>query len=135
MARPSDYSEYIVRKLEDAFRDGASITEACEQAGIVRDTYYHWLKEKDGFQTRMTDAQDWVNEIARAVVAQRITKKKDPETAKWWLERRVKDKFSTRTEQTGKDGKDLPTPTFQVMTIAAKEQLEALYDRSDSSND
>jgi len=111
MGRPTDYSEAIVRKLEDAFRDGASITEACDQAGIVRDTYYRWLNEKDGFQTKMKEAQDWVTEIARAVVAKRITKKNDTETAKWWLERKKKDEFSTRTENTGKDGKDLiPVP-------------------------
>lgn len=114
MARPTDYSIALVEKLEDAFRDGSSITEACELAGIDRQTYYNWLKDKEGFSAKMEDAQNWVNEIARAVVAQRITRKKDPETAKWWLERRVKDKFSQRSEVTGKDGEQLPTPIIQI---------------------
>lgn len=107
MARPSDYTSELVEKLEDAFRDGASITEACIIAGIDRRTYYNWIRDQDGFSTKMEDAQEWVSEIARSVVAQRITKKKDPETAKWWLERRVKDKFSLRNELTGKNGESL----------------------------
>lgn len=128
------FTPETVEKLEDAFRDGASISEACDQAGIDRQTYYNWLEQVDGFSAKMEDAREWVNEIARAVVAQRITKRKDVETAKWWLERRVKDKFSPRSELTGKDGKELPTPTFIVQTDQAREQLQKLYEGSDSSN-
>lgn len=128
------YTPEVVELLEDAFRDGASITEACTQAGIDRQTYYNWLKEIEDFSAKMQDAQDWVNEIARAVVAQRITKRKDVETAKWWLERRVKQKFSTRNELSGPDGKDIK-PTFVVMTSEAKDKLQQLYEGSDSSND
>lgn len=106
---PTKYDETIVEKLEDAFRDGASISEACELAGIDRGTYYNWMESIDDFSTKMEDAKDWVNEIARAVVAQKITKRKDVETAKWWLERRVKEKFSTRNELTGANGDNLIT--------------------------
>lgn len=129
------YTPEIVELLEDAFRDGASITEACDLADIDRQTYYNWLDAQEGFSTKMQEAQEWVTEVARAVVAQRITKKKDPETAKWWLERKKKDEFSTRTEQTGKGGKDLQPPTFVVMTSEAKDQLQKLYDGSNSQND
>ena len=128
------YTKEVVELLENAFRDGASITEACDRAKIDRQTYYNWLDGQDGFSTKMQEAQEWVSEIARAVVAQRITRKKDLETAKWWLERKKKGEFSTRTENTGKDGKDLPVPTFQVMTQEAKILLESLYEGSDSSN-
>lgn len=110
MGRPSDYCEEIVSKLEYAFRDGAHIYEACDMAGISKETYYQWLKDKPGFLTKMEEAREYITEIAQAVVARSITKRKDPETAKWWLERRKKDKFSTRSELTGKDGKDLPAP-------------------------
>lgn len=106
--KPTKYTKAVVEKLEAAFRDGASITEACDQAGVDRGTYYNWIQSMDGFSTKMEEAQEWVTEIARAVVAQKITKRKDAETAKWWLERRAKDKFSTRSEYTGKDGKDIP---------------------------
>lgn len=120
MARPSDYCEVIVEKLEYAFRDGAHIYEACDMAGIDRQTYYNWLKDKEGFSARMEEAKEYVTEIAQAVVARSITKRKDPETAKWWLERRKKDKFSTRSEVTGKDGKDLPVP---ILGGATKENV------------
>lgn len=104
---PTKYNKETVEKLEDAFRDGASIGEACDLAQIDRGTYYNWLESVEGFSTKMEDAKDWVNEIARAVVSQNITKKKDVDTAKWWLERRVKDKFSPRQEMTGDQGKPL----------------------------
>jgi len=110
--RPSIYTDEVVEKLELAFRDGASIEEACDIAQIDRKTYYNWIQDKPGFSTKMENAKEYVTEIARAVVSQRITRKKDPETAKWWLERRAKDRFSIRSEVTGKDGKDLPIPVL-----------------------
>lgn len=114
---PTKYDDVVVEKLEDAFRDGASISEACGLAGIDRQTYYNWLESVDGFSTKMEDAREWVNEIARAVVAQKITRRKDVETAKWWLERRVKEKFSTRNELTGVNGQDLiPSPMLGGQT-------------------
>ncbi len=106
------YTNDTVEKLEDAFRDGASITEACDQAKIDRRTYYNWIEDQNGFSTKMTEAQEWVTEIARSVVAQRITRRKDPETAKWWLERKLKNEFSTRTEATGKDGEPIQGNTI-----------------------
>lgn len=118
--RPLECTEDVIAKLEYAFRDGAHIYEACAMADIAPSTYYRWLKTIEGFETRMDVAKDYVTEIAQAVVARSITKKKDPETAKWWLERRKKDKFSTRSEITGKDGKDLPAP---ILGGQAKENV------------
>lgn len=107
VTNPTKYNKEVVEKLEDAFRDGASIYEACDLAQIDKQTYYNWLESMDGFSAKMEDAKEWVSEIARAVVSQKITKKKDVDTAKWWLERRVKEKFSPRQEMTGDQGKPL----------------------------
>jgi hypothetical protein len=116
MARPSDYSEIIVGKLEQAFRDGANIVQACLVSGINRDTYYEWLNKKKGFSDRMTTAQEYPSVIARLAVVKAIGEEvKNPsrngtENSWKWLERKNKDEFSSRSELTGKDGKDLPTP-------------------------
>lgn len=107
--RPTVVTPEIIEKLESIFRDGAHIIEACENVGISRQAYYDALKRDPSFADRMDAAQEYTTEVARAVVSKAI-KRGDRETAKWWLERRVKNKFSTRNELTGKDGKDLPTP-------------------------
>jgi hypothetical protein len=112
--RPSVYCKEIVEKLEAAFRDGAHIYEACDLAGIDKGTYYSWLEVKDGFSAKMIAAQEWVTEIAKSVVARDITKKKNIDTAKWWLERKLKKEFSTRSELTGADGQELKITVEEV---------------------
>lgn len=131
--RPTVVTEEIIEKLEGCFRDGAHVLEACENVGISRQAYYDRLNTDQVFADRMNTAQEYTTEIARAVVSRAI-KRGDKESAKWWLERRVKEKFSPRSELTGKDGKELPTPTFIVQTEQAKEQLQKLYEGSDRSN-
>jgi len=100
----------IIAILEDAFRMGAHVYEACEAAGINRQTYYNWVNSSEEFAQRMYRAQEWVTEIAKSVVAKRITRNHDPETAKWWLERKLKKEFSLRTELSGPEGGAIPLP-------------------------
>jgi type I site-specific restriction endonuclease len=104
--RPSSLTEEVVSKLEHSIMDGANITEACQVAGISRETYYKGLKENELFADRMTDAEEYPTKVAKKNLIERI-KRKDVETSKWWLERKKKDEFSTRTEQTGANGAPL----------------------------
>lgn len=48
---------------------------------------------------------------------------------------KIKGKLVERHELTGKDGKDLPAPTFQVLTPTAKTELEKLYTGDDAGPD
>lgn len=107
--RPSKLTEENIRELERRFRDGATVLEAIE--GIFsEDTYYEHLKKNVVFSERMHLAREYITEIARGVVARRI-KRGDSDVAKWWLERKNKVEFSSRTELTGKDGEQLlPAP-------------------------
>ena len=45
--------------------------------------------------------------LADALAKEAETEDARKETSKWWLERRMKAEFSTRTEQTGADGQPL----------------------------
>lgn len=47
----------IILKLEQSFALGATISEACFYAGISRDTYYRWIKEKPQLKTRFENLQ------------------------------------------------------------------------------
>lgn len=112
MARPKAVNEKVIQELEKRFRDGAAVHEAIE--GLISySTYYDYLKNDIEFSERMELSQEYTTEIARAVVSRAI-KRGDRDSAKWWLERRNKLKFSTRSEVTGKDGKDLPTPILRL---------------------
>lgn len=97
--RPTVLTPDVVSKLEEVLKDGGTITEACEQAGISRDTYHRNVNDDSKFSDKMAKAQEYVTEVAKSVVARDITKRKNTETAKWWLERKRKSEFSTRVEQ------------------------------------
>lgn len=110
--RPSKLTEENIAELEKRFRDGATTLEAIE--GIFAESsYYKYLNESPEFAERMSLAREYITEIARGVVARSI-KRGDRESAKWWLERKKKAEFSTRSEMTGADGKDLPTPIIKL---------------------
>lgn len=86
--RPTKYSEEIVVKLESILKIGGTIEQACAYAEIVRDTFYRWMEENEEFRTRMEKAKHYSDIIAKNIVVEAITKNKDLETAKWWLEKR-----------------------------------------------
>jgi hypothetical protein len=124
VGRPSKLTDGLIRELENRFRDGATNLEAIEGL-ISEDTFYTYLKTNQEFSERMELAKEYTTEIARAVVSRAI-KRGDRESAKWWLERRNKEKFSTRSEVTGKDGKDLVDKTM------SDEELDAIIERAES---
>lgn len=97
VGRPSKKDEETVKKLEEAFKDGANITEACRVAQITRETYYTWLEEDNEFSDKMSNAQEYPDVIAKMNLVSAL-KAKDIETSKWWAERRMKNEFSTKTE-------------------------------------
>ena len=96
MPRPTVMTPEVIAKLEKRFRDGATNLEAIEGL-ISEDTFYHHQKINPEFAARMDMAKEYTTEIARGVVSKAI-KRGDRDTAKWWLERRNKAQFSTKTE-------------------------------------
>lgn len=126
MARPKAMTEEVIAELERRFRVGSNVLEAIDGL-IAESTYYLYLKEDTEFSERMEAAQEFTTEIARAVVAKRVHKG-DVDTAKWWLERRNKQKFSPRQELTGEDGKDLGA------VISAEQAEQLIRARAERSN-
>ena len=89
--RPTKLNDDIVVKLENIFKVGANVEEACSYALINKTTYYRWIKEDEGFATKMEAAQHYSNIVAKNVVVDSIVKDKDLSTAKWWLEKKHPD--------------------------------------------
>ena len=52
--RPTKYSEFVVGKLEEAFRGWCSVELACSYAGIHKDTYYDRMKKKRHYSDNFT---------------------------------------------------------------------------------
>lgn len=123
-------TEENIKELVRRFQDGANNQEAIK--GIMsEDTFYRQIKENTEFAARMDVAKEYTTEVARAVVSKAI-KRGDRETAKWWLERRAKSKFSLRTELTGADG----TPVIPILGGQSAKQIEAeVIEQKDKDSD
>ncbi len=103
MGRPTVVTPEVLAKLEQAFGMGCSDKEACLYADISMDALYD-------YQNRRPDFAEWKAILkekpvlkARSVVVNSLS---DPETSKWYLERKTHGEFNARQalELTGKDG-------------------------------
>lgn len=81
-------TDELVNKLESIFKIGGTVEEACSYALISGPTYYKLTKQDQTFLRKMQAAQHYADVAAKNVVVKSITKDKDVETAKWWLEKR-----------------------------------------------
>lgn len=108
MARPTVMTPEVIQKLEEAFMWGCTDREACLNADIAEDTLYKYQRENPEFIKRKDMLKDTPIRLARESVVRGM--KSNPDLALKFLERKKKDEFSLRSELTGKDGKDLPTP-------------------------
>ncbi len=86
----TEYTPTKIAKFIEAFNNGYSITEACQYAGIHRDTYYGWLEKYPDFARKMEEAKLMVNRRAKEIIVKSIA---DGNTndAKWWLEHKDPD--------------------------------------------
>lgn len=96
----------VVSKLIAAFNNGFNIEEACSYSGISKDTYYKWLKKNKRFAYDMEVAQQAVSKTAKKVISEHI-QNGNWKAATWWLERKQRKEFASRTELTGEDGEKL----------------------------
>jgi len=88
VGRPTKYSEVIVDKLEEVFKLGGTIEQACAYAGIDKGSYYKWIELYKDFSTRIERAKHFTDIVAKRNINVAINEKKDLETSKWWLEKR-----------------------------------------------
>lgn len=86
-----------VNKLEQAFSMGCSDLEACLFADISKQTLYDYQEKNPEFVDRKAMLKQKMIFKARSVIAESLNNK-DENTAKWLLERKLKDEFSTKVE-------------------------------------
>jgi hypothetical protein len=101
-------------KLKEAFLMGMTDKEACLYANdIAPATLYNYQVAHPEF---LEKKEQWKNNpivLARQSVVNGL--KRNPQLALAFLERKLKSEFATRSEFTGKDGKDLiPKPIMEL---------------------
>lgn len=116
--RPTVITDDVVRNLERSLQNGFTVRKACQLAKISPDTYYKHCEKKPAFSDRMDDAQRWAEEKARQNVVKAIDDG-DIQSSRWYLERKVKNEFGTRTEITGPDNTPLDSGKDDIKAIAA----------------
>ncbi len=100
VGRPTKMTDENVGKLRTAFLMGCDDNEACAYAEIHRTTLYDYQLEHPEF-TDMKEAwkQNPILEAKHTI----FDDLKNPDTAKWYLERKLKGEFSTRHENVNYD--------------------------------
>lgn len=111
VGRPTEFTEEVVNKLEQAFALDCTVSEACLYAGISRQTYYNFVDEKADPKSKKRQYFDRFEELRERPflkARQTIVKSLDqPEHAKWYMERKKKAEFAGRQEHTGANGEKL----------------------------
>jgi len=111
--------ESIIQSLRPFLEAGFSRNRACESIGLPPQTLSNWVKHEEALGMKLQGMENTLNILALANIASALQKEaenEDPrkEMSRWYAERRMKQEFSTRTESTGADGKDLPTPIVTI---------------------
>jgi len=105
--RPTVMTDEALAKLEEAFSVGATDKEACFLANVSETSLYRYQEENPEFRERKEALKNMPNYKAKKLIVKKI-EEGDEKQANWWLERKGKeDGFSTRSEITGADGKDV----------------------------
>lgn len=120
LGRPESITPEIADRMMAFFKMGLTDEETCEQVGVVPSRLYAYMERHPDFKEKKRLAK--TNLVARArrelfAGLQSKDEKVRVDTAKWVLERRAKDEFSTRQEVTGKDGESITPPTINIVPV------------------
>ena len=85
--RPTKMTAPVVSKLEDAFRFGATVSEACFLSGISREMFYQHCRSSQDFSDKMERARSWLAITAKHNLATEIMNG-NIKASVWLLERR-----------------------------------------------
>lgn len=111
----AEQKQVIIESLRPHLELGFSRSKACKLIGLDETTLSKWATADEALSMKLQGWENTMNALAianiqSAVIKEAETEDTKKETSKWWLERKMKEDFSLRMENTGADGKDLPTP-------------------------
>jgi len=119
-------TEETIQKLEKVFAYGASDREACLYAGIAPSTLYAYCAGNKEFSERKELLKERPVLQARETVVKAI--QQDSHLAFKYLERKVKNEFSSRNEITGADGEAIEVDLISEGKKRSKKWKESEVD-------
>lgn len=119
--RPTVMTPETIGKLEQAFSWGCTDNEACIWAGINPSALYDYQLEHPDFTKRKELLKETPSLKARQVINIALVNK-DKQAAQWWLERKRKEEFSTRSELVQ------PEPIKVFITKEEEAEADAVID-------
>lgn len=138
--RPDKFTDEVIKKLEEAFAIDASVPEACYYADITPPTYYAHVRNDEKatkIQRKLFNRFARLRErpvlLARQTVVNNI--QHDANLAMKYLERKRRDEFATRTEQTGADGAPVDNGSKELRDIADTLKKAVLDDGSSQGSE
>lgn len=127
--RPSKFTPEVVTKLLAAFNLGYNDTEAALYAGISRKTFYDYINERPDFRNKINRAKIAPIIKAKEVVVNALNSG-DVNAAKWWLERKAANEFSTKPRPEPDVPDELSEHIEAIANVVkAQEQLIAYHYR------
>lgn len=90
-------TDALAAKLEYAFKSGHTKKSACNYAGISVEAYDKWVQKYPMFAVHMEMAQEYMKDKALKTVSYYLDNK-DPDMAKWYLERKYNKEYSKNPE-------------------------------------
>ena len=96
--------KYTKTQVMTAIRgSGGVISAIAERLGCAWNTVQSYLEAYPDVMRAYQDEQERVDDLAESVLIKSM-QDGDTSSARWWLERRRRDKYATRQEVTGSDG-------------------------------
>ena len=92
VGRPTVLDDKTVSKLMVILAGGMSVSAACYQSGISRETYYKGLRDNPYFRYKIAHILDSTVSSARVLIVARIAQG-DVSAAKWWLKHKCPIEF------------------------------------------
>lgn len=124
LGRPTVFTKELVDKLKYCFAKGLTDREASDYVGISRDALNKYgaanpdfIYQKEALKGQLVVRGKF--NLSDAVEAGSI------QDSKWLLERKCKDEFSLRTENTGKGGGPIEVDIRNTTVLTEKEFAEA----------
>lgn len=90
------YRIYVVKKLFRAFKEGYTITKACDYAGIGTATYFRWYNKKPKFRTHIDNLMSGRNDLVRDALFNSALNGDTP-AGKAWLTHNASWRFNENT--------------------------------------
>jgi len=103
--RPTKMTAEVVRKLEDAFKYGATVTEACYLSAISREMFYQYYRSDQEFSDKIERSRSWLVITAKHNISSAIMKG-DIKSSVWLLEKRGSLPMDTIQEEIPKEPED-----------------------------